>query len=117
MSKRIGKQTITFPSKPTITASACVAGKRESEGPLGHTFDFCSDDTTFGEKTWEKSESRMQKDTLQYLCSKSSLTPTQIDLVCAGDLLDQCVGSSFGLRESSLPFLGLYGACSTMERA
>ncbi|MCL2546771.1 MAG: stage V sporulation protein AD [Oscillospiraceae bacterium] len=114
MSKQIGRQTITFPSKPTITASACMVGKRESAGPLGHTFDYASDDTTFGEKTWEKSEARMQKDTLQYLCNKSKLTLENIDLICAGDLLDQCVGSSFGLRESSLPFLGLYGACSTM---
>jgi len=117
MNKRIGKQTIKFPSKPAIIASACIAGKKESEGPLGHTLDYSSEDTTFGEKTWEKSESRMQKDTLQFLCNKSNLSFDKIELVCAGDLLDQCIGSSFGLRESSLPFLGLYGACSTMAES
>lgn len=112
--KRMGKQTLLFDSKPAILASACVAGKKESEGPLGATFDYTSDDTTFGEKTWEKAESRMQKDTLGTVCNKAGITTDRIDLICAGDLLNQCIGTSFGVRDSAVPFLGLYGACSTM---
>ena len=103
-----------FDSRPVILAGACIAGKRESEGPLGKTFDATQDDTTFGEKTWEKSESRLQKDTLALLCNKAGLTPDRVDLICAGDLLNQCIGTSYGLRDCARPILGLYGACATM---
>ncbi len=115
--KRMGRQTLRFDSRPTILASACVAGKRESEGPLGKTFDYTTNDTTFGEKTWEKAESRMQKDTLGLLSNKAKVPLDSIDLLCAGDLLNQCIGTSFGVRESQLPCLGLYGACSTMAES
>lgn len=104
-------------SCPTLLAFASVVGKKEGEGPLGSYFDKINTDTTMGEQTWEKAESRLQKDTVSTVLSKAKLSPPQIDLLLAGDLLNQCIGSSFGLREFGIPFLGMYGACSTMAEA
>ena len=112
--KRLGTQTIAFAHPPGVIAAATVVGKKEGEGPLRATFDYISKDTTFGESTWEKSESRMQKEALVRAVDKSGLGMEALELVFAGDLLNQCIGSTFGLRECGRPFLGLYGACSTM---
>src|SRR5699024_74183 len=80
-------------------------------------FDLVNDDNTFGESTWEKSESRLQKDTVSKAISKANLVPSDIDFIFAGDLLNQCIGTTFGLRELEIPFIGLYGACSTMAES
>ena len=90
------------------------SGKKEGQGPLRQYFDTVYEDTTLGEKTWEKSESRLQTEAVTLALQKGNLTPPQIDLLFSGDLLNQCIGSSFGLRELEIPFMGLYGACSTM---
>ena len=86
----------------------------ESEGPLGPYFDHLCQDSFFGEKTWEKAESAMQKIALSRALEKGGFVPEDMDYVLAGDLLNQCIGSSFGLRDFGIPFFGLYGACSTM---
>jgi len=112
-----GKQSFVLPEMPVITAWASVAGKKESEGPLAHTFDLTSQDAYFGQKTWEQAEKQMQKLALDKLIEKSGLTRTQIGLVYSGDLLNQCIGSSFTLRNTGIPHLGLYGACSTMAES
>lgn len=117
MYKKIGDATIKFSNPPIITAFSSVVGKKESEGPLGSCFDYVSEDDTFGENTWEKSESRMQMDAVTRALSKADISTGQVDLIFAGDLLNQCVGSNFGLRELGIPFLGLYGACSTMAES
>ena len=109
-----GKQSFVLPQMPVITAWASVAGKRESEGPLAHTFDLTSKDTLFSQKTWEQAEKQMQKLALDKLLEKAKLKPSQVGLVFSGDLLNQCIGSSFTLRNTGIPHLGLYGACSTM---
>ena len=96
---------------------ASVAGKKEAEGPLGHGFDIKSMDTKFGEKTWEQAEKRMQQLALDRLLEKAQLKPRELDLVFSGDLLNQCIGSSFSLRNTGIPHLGLYGACSTMAQS
>ena len=96
---------------------ASVAGKREREGPLGHLFDITSTDTKFGEKTWEQAERRMQQLALSKLLQKAELLEEDLDLVFSGDLLNQCIGSSFTLRNTGVPHLGLYGACSTMAES
>ena len=96
---------------------ASVAGKKEAEGPLGHGFDIKSMDTRFGEKTWEQAEKRMQQLALDRLLEKAQLKPRELDLVFSGDLLNQCIGSSFSLRNTGIPHLGLYGACSTMAQS
>ena len=115
MAERIGKHTIILPSKPSVYGYASVVGKAESEGPLSKEFDKTYDDDTIdGCPTWEKSESALHKEAVSRAIAKADLSPKDIDLIMAGDLLNQCIGTSFGIRELQIPFLGLYGACSTM---
>ena len=112
--KRLGRNTVKLANPPSVRGSACVVGKKEGEGPLRDSFDLINVDTTFGEKSWEKAESRMQALALDAAMQKAALNTQALDYVFAGDLLNQCVGSSFALRNMGFPFLGLYGACSTM---
>lgn len=112
--KRIGKRTIIFENKPRIISYGSVVGKKEHEGPLSNEFDSYTTDSFFGEKSFEKAESRLQKTAVQTALDKAGLMPDDIDNIFAGDLLNQCIGSSFGLRSFGIPFIGLYGACSTM---
>lgn len=114
---RIGKQSFLLPEMPVITHWASVAGKKESQGPLAHTFDVTSKDTRFGQKTWEQAECQMQRIALETLLKKAGLQKDQVGLVFSGDLLNQCIGSSFTLRNTGIPHLGLYGACSTMAQS
>ncbi len=97
-----------------IAGYASVAGKKEGEGPLRHYFDILMEDAEWGEKTWEKTESKMQKSAVAHAVEKAGINLSDINYIFAGDLLNQCIGSSFGLRELEIPFLGVYGACSTM---
>ena len=115
--KKRGKQSLVFSKYPVITAWASIAGKKEGEGPLRDLFDVVSDDTYFGEKTWEQGEKKLQQLALQTVISKARLELSEIDLVFSGDLLNQCIGSSFSLRNQNIPHLGLYGACSTMAES
>lgn len=112
--QRCGKQSFRFNNPPVITAWASVAGKKEKEGPIGNSFDITSDDTYFGQKTWEQAEKRMQQLSLNTLITKANLHRKDIGVVLSGDLLNQCISSSFPLRNTEIPHLGLYGACSTM---
>ena len=112
--KRIVKRTIIFENKPRIISYGSVVGKKEHEGPLSNEFDAYTTDSFFGEKSFEKAESKLQKTAVQTALDKAGLTPDDIDNIFAGDLLNQCIGSSFGLRSFGIPFIGLYGACSTM---
>ena len=106
---------ILFPQgRVMIISSASVVGRDESEGPLGDTFDMAdSGDGRFGMNTWEQSESEMQRLALGCAMSKCALTESDIGAMFAGDLLNQCVGSNYGLLKYRIPYLGLYGACST----
>lgn len=117
MTQKAGKQSFILERPPVITAWASVAGKKESEGPLGSTFDITCTDSYFGEKTWEQAEKKMQEMALQALTQKANITEKDVDLVFSGDLLNQCIGSSFTLRNKEIPHLGLYGACSTMAES
>ena len=112
--KKTGKRTLLFEQKPRVLSAGSVVGKKEHEGPLSEEFDEYTPDSFFGEKTFEKAESKLQKTAMETALRKANLTPGDIDTVFAGDLLNQCIGSSFGLREFGIPFVGLYGACSTM---
>lgn len=115
MATRQGKYTLILDNKPSIIGSAAVVGKTEGEGPLAKEFDYTySDDSIDGCPSWEKAESALQYEAITRAVAKADLSPKDIDLIMAGDLLDQCIGTSFGIRELSIPFLGLYGACSTM---
>ncbi len=112
-----GKQSFILPCPPVITHWASVAGKKESEGPLAHAFDVTDTDTYFGQKTWEQAEKRMQQLALETLAKKAELKKEDFSLVFSGDLLNQCIGSSFSLNKTGIPHLGLYGACSTMAES
>ena len=112
--KRVGQRTIALAHPPSVISFSNIGGKFEGQGPLRTYFDETSQDSFFGEKTWEKAESAMQKKTLQRALDQARLKPKDLDYIFAGDLLNQCIGSSFGLRDFSIPFYGLYGACSTM---
>ena len=112
--KRLGRQTVALAHPPSVLSFSNIGGKFEGQGPLADFFDEISNDSFFGEKTWEKAESAMQKTVLQRALEKAELTPEDLDYILAGDLLNQCIGSSFGLRDFRVPFYGLYGACSTM---
>lgn len=114
---KCGKQSFRFEKPPVIKGWASVAGKREANGPLGKLIDLTVNDPYFGQKTWELAEKKLQQLTLQKLLSKTELSITDIDIVLSGDLLNQCIGSSFTLRNTALPHLGLYGACSTMAES
>lgn len=113
MAIRRGKTIITE-YKPKVISYASAVGKKEGQGPLGKEFDEIYEDTTMGEDSWEKAESLYLKSAISKAISKSGLRKSDIDIICSGDLLNQCIGSSFGIRDFSLPFCGVYGACSTM---
>ena len=114
---KCGRQSFSLPDPPVITHWASIAGKKESEGPLAHTFDYTSTDTYFGQTTWEQAEKHMQQLALDTLAEKAGMRKSEFDLVFSGDLLNQCIGSSFTLRNTGIPHLGLYGACSTMAES
>ncbi len=117
MAVRVGRYTIRLEGNAAVKGYASVAGKKEGEGPLADGFDYISEDNSFGEKTWEKAESRLQKDALNRALNKAGVTPDTVDIIFAGDLLNQCIGTSYGIREFGIPFIGLFGACSTMAES
>ena len=117
MPTAIARSTFAMNHPPSVLASAAVAGKKEGEGPMAQWFDEIQNDTTFGEKTWEKAESRFQQRACQLALKKAKMQPEQVKLLLAGDLLNQCISSSYGVKELMIPFFGLYGACSTMTEA
>lgn len=112
--KRVGNQTIKLESPPCVISTASIVGPKEGNGPLKHTFDLVIEDEMWGEKTWEKAESKIVKETWLRLLEKADKTANDINYVIAGDLLNQCIATTFGLRGSSVPYLGIYGACSTI---
>ena len=107
------RQTVFFENMPRIIATASIVGRNEGDGPLSQYFDEIIPDGHFGEKTWEQGESKFQKMALSTALSKTALTSAELGCVFSGDLLNQCVASSFAYRDSDVPFIGLYGACST----
>lgn len=114
MTERIGEYTLKFKSRPGIIASAAIVGSKEGDGPLGGCFDEVIADGMLGKETWEQAESALQQRAVIKAIEKSGMTADDIDLLMAGDLLSQCSGSAFCARDLGIPFVGLYGACSTM---
>ncbi|MDD2443734.1 MAG: stage V sporulation protein AD [Desulfotomaculaceae bacterium] len=112
--KKNGMQTVWFQNPPVIISTASVVGPREGEGPLAKTFDHVINDPYYGENTWEKAEQRMMNDAVKKALQKASLQEKDIDFMLAGDLLDQIMVSNIAARTAAMPYLGLYGACSTM---
>jgi len=117
LAHKIGRQTIVIDSPVSVSGSAAVGGKKEGEGPIGADFDFINEDSRFGEKTWEKAESKMQELASAAAVKKSGITMPEVDFIFAGDLLNQCIASAFSARKTKVPYIGLYGACSTFAEA
>ncbi|MDR1131224.1 MAG: stage V sporulation protein AD [Oscillospiraceae bacterium] len=115
--KRVGKQTLRLQNPPCIAYSASVGGKMEADGPLAGSFDFLSADSYFGAKSWESAESAMLKKCFDLVLDKAGLTAEDIQFIFTGDLLNQCVGSEYAVRESGVPLFGLFGACATMSES
>ena len=99
-SKRIGRRTVALQTPPSVLSFANIGGRMEGQGPLAKYFDELCDDSFFGEKTWEKAEATMQRRVLRRALEQAGLKPGDVDYVLAGDLLNQCIGSSFGLHPS-----------------
>ena len=104
---------IKLNNKPSITTFSCVGGKEEHKGPLGDKLDFFDETDRFDKDTWEKSESEMQRRCLNLTLAKRKVKPSDIDLLIAGDLINQCTASNYGTVDFDIPYLGIYGACST----
>ena len=117
MARRIGKYTIAFDNSPEICGYAAVVGKKEGNGPLKSCFDVIKQDAKKKKKSWELAESKMQQTAITTAMQKSNYKFSDIDVIIAGDLLNQCIGSTFACLNSNKPFLGLYGACSTMAES
>lgn len=115
--KRLGKQTLKLSSPPSILSNATIVGPKEGEGPLAQFFDLILKDDYFGEDSWEKAESKMLKEAVKNAIKASGRSNTTINFMFAGDLLNQIVSSSFAARDLQIPFVGLYGACSTMAES
>lgn len=116
MIKKIGRRTLGFEETPSIIGYGSVAGKKESEGPLSQYFDKLIYDSYDGNDTYEQAESRLQNEAVSLALQKAKLSADEVDCIFAGDLLNQCISSSFGLMEFGIPYLGQYGACSTMAQ-
>lgn len=116
MPERKGQYTVSLSGRPRILGYAAVVGKKEGEGPLASFFDQIFEDTTMGEQSWEKAESAFQREAFTRAVNKAGLSPSQIQFLFAGDLLNQNIASTFGLREYAVPLLGQFGACSTMAQ-
>lgn len=112
--KRVGRQTVRFQDPPVVAAGAAVVGPKEGQGPLGAYFDRVYPDTLLGEQSWERAECRMLVDAVRAAAGKAGLGPADIDLLFAGDLLNQTVTANFAARELDIPFLGIFNACSTL---
>ncbi len=109
--------TLFLDTAPSVISYGAVGSKKESEGPLAAAFDRLWEDSTLGEETWEKAECRLQKEAIRIALEKGELSPKDLQVIFAGDLLNQCTSSTYGLRELGVPFIGLYGACSTMAES
>jgi stage V sporulation protein AD len=115
--KKKGSQTVVFEKPPVITSWASIVGPKEGEGPWGRDFDQVLGDYLYGEDTWEKAEKKMLQDAITLALNKRDLQVDDAELILAGDLLNQTVSSNYAARELARPFLGLYGACSTMAES
>ncbi len=114
---RLGRQTVRLGRPPAVLSWANIGGRMESQGPLAADFDELDDDPFFGRKTWEQGESAMQERCLRRALDRAHAAPEDVDAVLSGDLLNQCIGSSFALRSFGIPFWGVYSACATMGEA
>lgn len=115
--KKIGNSTFKLQNPPTILGHYTIVGPKEGEGPLKEYFDEILEEDLWGEESFEKAETKIQESTIRSAIENASLSLTDIDMMISGDLLNQIVASGYSARGIGLPFLGLYGACSTMTES
>ena len=116
MIKRIGKRTLALENRPYLLGHAAAVGKKEGEGPLGERADYGAKNDLMGQRSWELAESELQKTAIRLALRKATLPERSLDLILAGDLLNQCIGSCLASMHANVPYLGQYGACSTMAQ-
>ena len=112
--ERKGRYTLKLTGNTGIIGSAAVGAQAEGEGPLASEFDFLYPDDGIGQETWEKAESELHKKAVTLAIQKAGKKEEDIDILFAGDLMNQCTSSTFGVKDMNIPFMGVYGACSTM---
>ena len=115
--KQAGSATLLFEDRPYVLSAASVAGKAEEKGPYGHVFDEIMEDDRLGEKTFEQGERKMLLKALHRAMTRVGLPIEEAGCLLAGDLLNQIVTASYAARDLGIPYLGLYGACSTMTES
>ena len=113
----MGNQTIYFKNQPRIIATSSIAGPKECEGVIGRYVETALSDDMFGESTYEKAECKMLSTVIDGAIANAGLKRDEIDMIVSGDLLNQIISASFAARDFSVPFLGVYGACSTMAES
>ena len=114
---RIGLQTIALSSRPAICGAAAYAGQKEGEGPLGAAFDLIAQDELCGQDSFELAEKKMYLEAIRMAIRKGGSKPEEVQFLLGGDLLNQIITASFSARDLGIPFIGLYGACSTMAES
>jgi len=117
MNKKIKRATVKFEAPVFITGFGSVVGKAEKSGPLSDWFDVVLDDDSWDEKSWEKCERKMFIRAVEIALAKAGIEEKETDYLIGGDLLNQIISAGYSARELDIPFLGVYGACSTMAES
>ena len=115
--KRYGEHTVVFENPPRILSTANIVGDMEGEGPLGSAFDMVLTDDTWGEDSFEKAECKMFEQAVRLALTKVNWDTKMLNCLLGGDLLNQIITANYAARQLGVPFLGLYGACSTMAES
>ncbi len=112
--KKLGAQSVAFQNPPVIAAASAVAGPKEGRGPLGARYDLVLEDLRDGQKCWEQAETRMLSRAVQICLNRAGLRASDVEVFIAGDLINQITCANAVARDLSVPYLGIYGACSTL---
>ncbi len=115
--KKFGTQTVKLENPPSIEGFYTIVGPKEGDGPLSKYFDMILEDDLWGQESWEKAEAKIQEECIKAAVNNGGLSIKDIDYLIAGDLLNQIIATGYSARQVSIPFFGLYGACSTMTES
>lgn len=110
-------QTVIFKNKPVILGSYSIVGPKEGKGNFGPYFNYVMEDDSFGEDSYEKAERKMFITAINGAIKDAGLQNDDINLLLAGDLLNQIISSSYAAKSFDFAFLGIFGACSTMAES